>query len=627
MLVGAQNNMGLTIGNDPNMATYYTDLTSGYNVSLLIADSPDSLKQGLYKAVVPMRYINGEQQCNYTFTDEDTYLSFGFKANRGGCVGDDPVFSGAKVYQWTNWTSQTNRVVSPRSVAINDSIDLGDSIYVLQTKVTYPVNVNATVGYPRSVSSPLAGSLQVIRQGGTVLQDVAITIKFNRTVIPSFTIAGIDGYNNSYEEVEVKGSCSGSDYVPTLSYATSSTNANYKISGNIATCNKNISMDGNNLNGMVNVNFVGGVDSVTILYRTKVNTSTIVRNLYISPITLRSVPPPPPINEDGLSFVKAANNTYYTTCDPATFTFEIQNTNCDDKSGVTFSDTLPANMTWKGSIGLDAVSDSLNQTVTTEVTTVGNREILTVQNLVIPGTGTLLLTAGAQFLDQATSGIYNNSATISYIQVVNNIDNPRTLQSVDKYTLLPQTSFSVTQETELLQESASMVAPPHSYRENSAVTFVVSINNPNQNTPPNMFMDLYFNPDFTYVPNSMKVSMSTGTLDPTYVPVVVDSVGGMLMIGSIIDSVGFVQPTGTMQITFQLRSPSTVVYAVDSLGNPTKQIEDLDLDYIIYSTSDDDCLLKSIEGLNGYVAVPYATAKTSIITNQHVTTKITGLSQ
>lgn len=78
LLIGAQNNAALTIGNDPNVfADYYTKLTAGYDVSLIVADSPANIEAGIYKAVIPMSYINGEHQCNYTFTENDTYITFG----------------------------------------------------------------------------------------------------------------------------------------------------------------------------------------------------------------------------------------------------------------------------------------------------------------------------------------------------------------------------------------------------------------------------------------------------------------------------------------------------------------------------------------------------------------------
>jgi hypothetical protein len=630
MLVGAQNNAGLTIGNDTNVSDdYYTKLGSGHDVSLIVGKTPADIDAGNYTAVVPMSYINGEHQCNYTFTDEDTYITFGWKVNNKGCVGDeDAVFTGTKKFEWTQWTTSTNTSTAA-GLSIPTSpfspVDLDDNIQVTSTRVVFPPNVRANRGYPRSANTPAKGSLHVQRRGGGIDQDVIITIQFNHPVVPEFSISDLDSYLNSYEEVEILGRCAGNTYLPVLSYVASQSASTYKINGSRATVTKRGIVSPTNKNGMLNVAFRGGVTEITIRFRTKTRTTSVTRNLYISPITLRAVPPPPPINEDGLSFVKQVKERQITTCEPVEYSFYIQNTNCDDKP-VNFSDILPEKMTWEaGSFGLDAVSSDLNLPFAPQINpaTSGNGEELVIENLLVPGSSTLILTATAILDEDAPSAQYDNRASITYEKIVESIPvSVPPFYSVDRETLEPYTSFNATYAQR--QDQVVMV-PTYSrtsYSANSEIEVTYTLTNTNADIT-GMFLNVNFNEEFTLMPNTVTVTQISGSDNPP-VPVQIpigqdDSPNTLSIAGATDGSVGFVLPTGVMEIKFKLKAPalSNVQKELNDNNQQTGRIVDLDITYDFSSDMDDPCMQTAIRGLHGNKLIPYLLI-THIITNKNV---------
>ncbi len=632
MLIGAQDNARLTIGNDANVANdYYNKLGAGYDVCLVVGTSPEDIENGVYKAVIPMSYINGEHQCSYTFTEEDTYVTFGWKKNGKGCVGDeDAVFTGTKKFDWTQWTSRTNTAsTSATGLTLptipHAEVDLGDDIKVLSTKVAYPSNVRAVRGYPRSVGTPAKGSLEVRRRGGTVNQDVVITVEFNHPVIPEFTISDLDSYSTSYEEVEIYGECSGDTYLPTLSYVSSPNTARYKISGSTATVTKRGGVAGSNKNGMLNVAFQGGVTSITIKYRTKTRATSATQNIYISPITLRAVPPPPPINEDGLSFVKQVKERQISTCDPVEYSFFIQNTNCDPKT-VNFSDILPDNMTWEvGSIGLDAVSSEYNLSFDPQIVNSGSGDELKIDGLVIPGTATLVLTATAVLEQDAPGGQYDNRASIAYERIVNNdpVQVPP-FYSVDRETLEPLTSFEAIYEQRQDEVVMEPVYSRRSYNANGEVVVTYTVNNANADIT-DMVLDVLFNEEFTLVGNVVVNQVSGDAVTPVPVKVTADPDSpNMFTIAGDTDGYdGFVLPTGVMEIKFTLKAPplSGIIEELDDAGQPTGKKVDLEIAYDFTSGMDDACIQTAIRGLQGVKLIPYSEI-THIITNKNQSTRI-----
>ena len=645
VLVGAQNNTAHTIGNDTLTTPYYDVLSSpGYDVFMIIGGSPDSIRNGDYLQVIPMAYINEEFQCSYEFWQNDTYITFGYRQNDKGCVGDDGFsFPGTKVYQWTNWTSQTNRS-NNTGLTIRGTghpIDLGDNIRVDSTVVTYPsgtysIGARAGVGYPRSVNTPERGSLQVRRQGGNMgtAGEVVVKMYFNHPVVPSFSITDLDAPSTSYEEVEIIGECHGTSYSPTLSYAGNPNTARYTINGRTATVKTGGNVSPTDRNGRLDVAFRGGVTSITIKYRYTRAKATSIYDIYITPITLRMVPVPPPINEDGFSFVKDVNKRDFFTCEPVVYSFEIQNTNCDPKE-ISFNDTLPAKMRWElESFGLDSKSDTLNGAAfdpqVLDLVSDDGR-ILNIQSLWIPGTSTLRMTAIAVFDEDAPSGYYDNSASIDYWLTKNNRLTYGALSSVDKYDIEnPNTTISVIWSPRPDPVLSEATPRPSTYRENNEIEVTWLISNTNADIE-DLFLNVIYNDEFAYKNNSFEARwVDPGMLEPLPVlvtnpnPLDPNEQGSLNFAGTSNGLTGFTMFSGDLEIKFRLIAPTklNLVNDVDEFGVNTDDIIDLIVSGSSYSEMEDVCLIQALMSLQFEVAVPYGSARAAIITNSNVTTKI-----
>jgi len=626
ILVGAQNNGALTIGADQAVYDYYNKLTAGQNVTLLVGDSPADLEAGIYRAVVPMSFVNGEHQCNYNFTDEDTYITFGWKDNGRGCPGDeDAQFVGTKTFTWTQWTAAINNSTKtgPQTFTVNNPVDLGDNIHVTQSQVVYPSAVRIDKGYPRSFN----GSLQV-RRSGSAHTDIEITATFDHPIVPEFSILDIDGYSGSYEEVAITGECAGNTYLPVLSYASTQTAASYNIVGNTATAYKNGNLNGSNRNGTLNVTFQGGVTKVKILYRLEGKAASRTRMIFVSPISIRPVPPPLPFNEHGLSFTKQVKERDITTCDPVEYTFYIGNANCDPKV-VNFKDTLPVGLKWEAaSLGLDAISSLLNPSLSTNV--YGGSDKLIIDNLVVPGARELILKLTAVIDDDVLNeddpdGYFCNHASITYEQIINGIPElqPPYL-SLDRETLDPETCFGATWQEPLDTVKVVEKYSPSWYYADSQIEVTYTVDNTNANIT-DMYLDVEFNDEFNFVAGSFTATQLTGTATAP-LPVLVPPVAGdgTLTVAADVDGLtGFTLPTGKLEFKFKLRAPNQagIVDELDGNDVPTGEKVDLEIAYDFTSTADDSCVQAAIKGMNGNKRIPYLKIA-PVITNKHTTTRI-----
>ncbi|MDR2472284.1 MAG: hypothetical protein LBD53_01805, partial [Tannerella sp.] len=259
MLVGAQDYTGHRLGAATGMSELYNLLKSGYDVYMIVADDPAKLvPNGQYTAVVPMSFVDGEQQCTYTFSDNITYITFACKPNNKGCAGVVE-FSGVKTFDWSQWT-RANSGTSAKGAR-----NLGNGIEVVGTSVVY-TNTNRPSNYPSVTNSPFSGSLYLQRRGGNATGKVEVTIEFNTPVRPEFTVCDLDGWSGCYEKVSVIGQCAGSNVVPTLSYVSSASAAHHRITGNSTTSIKGSYYSPTDKKGQVNVTFQGGVTKIVITY-------------------------------------------------------------------------------------------------------------------------------------------------------------------------------------------------------------------------------------------------------------------------------------------------------------------------------------------------------------------------
>jgi uncharacterized repeat protein (TIGR02543 family) len=609
MLVGAENNAGNQLGQGVSEADklLFDLLTEGYDINMIIADDPGKLTYGHpnygdFKAIVPMRYMDGEHQCAYTFTEPNTYITFGYKANRDGCM-TEVEFDGAKTFNWSQWT-RTNYGTSI-SALTKGAVDLGDGVQINATTVQYENGITAPSYYPSVTNTPVSGGLYLQRRSGALNSKVTVTIEFNTPVRPEFSLYDIDGYSGHFEQVSVTGYCADGAMLPDLSYAGNPNSSYYKITGNTATASVRRDLSPTNKNGQLNVSFREGVTKIVITYAlTGTPTNAQTNSLIISPIGIRQTPPPPPINEDGLSFVKDVTHREISSCEPVEYTFYIENVNCDPKY-VNFRDTLPGKLKWEDGIGMDSINAQYNTHI--HFNYYEGTNILQIDSLLIPGSDALRLTATAILDEDAiavgSTGRLNNHAWIEYRQMVNNVLLDRNLRSADRETLADETYFDATGMERQDTVRTDMATDKDAYIANREITVTITLDNPNSAIT-DSYLDILYNVGFTYLPGSFSSSIADAPTPAVVTPLT----DGTLSIAGVVDgSSGFTIPDGEATFTFKLLAPSVanLVYTVDEYGQPTGEIADLNIEYAFISDMTEPCVILSMTETWGTKQIPY----------------------
>ena len=629
MLVGARNNLNLTFGQaaDANTRDYYNVLTEGHDVFLIIAASPDHLTENNFRPlqIIPMTRTEGLHQAIYTFSQEETFFTFGFRRNANACFGsEENSFSGIKTFNWSQWTSRTNlsNTFGPHDIRINAPVDLGDNIIVTETRVHSPTSdVCLGRGFPRNSH----GWLEVRRRGRNTLSmgEVTVAVNFNAPVVPEFQISGIDGRSRSFDNVEIIGRCAGGELHPALIHATGpNRRTTFRIQNNRAVVPSNTPiMVRTNRNGMVNVVFETAVEEIIIRYRLTGRAAGTQR-IFISPITLRSWDHflPPPVNADGLSFMKRADVDAVNTCEMVAYSFFIQNTNCHDVP-VTLTDMLPPGMKFVAeSLAVGEANSEENNPYLAINEYEGTRE-LRIENLIIPAESTLRVMITAEFEVDAPSGTYTNEAQIVYYSW--DIDmNGNPIPTDRRVTVSASTSISVTAVEQPQKISMEVTANRASYRENTEVEFTVTINNPNQDIL-DSYLDFIFNEHFTLVPSSVDLPPGSDLrliLDPdgdrTFF-----SIAGLHFESAnppegSVD--GFTLPAGETVIRFRVLAPSIeyIDFVVDEKDQLTNQRTPMVVDFSFSTFMDDPCVI-AVSSIEGIIYVPYANI-THIRINRHL---------
>jgi hypothetical protein len=599
MLVGAQDNIGTQLDKDSDIPSrnLMAFLKKGYDVTMMVADDPDKLRPlhvnyGGFTAV-PMTFMDGEQQCTHVFTDEITYLTFGYKANQTGCVSDVQ-FDGVKTFPWTQWTRQ-NYGANLNSGVSKGSYWLSDGIEVVSTTVKYDNGVNAPANYPSVTNSPTANALYIQRRRGAKNSKVTVTIEFNEPVRAEFSIYDIDGYARQHEGVTVTGECPSGGVIPQLSYAGSPISSIYTIVGNTATSRTSTWVSPTSRNAQVNVSFSTGVTKVIIEYFVTTDgnqaVSSVVRNLMISPIRIRQIPPPPTTNEDHLYFEKEVkNDELISTCEIPEYEFVIGNENCANKI-VNLRDTLPAGLIWESvSIGSGTVSG-----LTTRY--------LSIDNITVPGSGELIFRATASFDIVAAGGAgsfpkqFDNRGWILYQRQTQSGNEDVKLPSEERTTHAPYASFTAYYEVKKQPVTSSITAVnPAKYVSDGEIEFTITANNPN---PPisNVYIDVAYNANFVYggffQPSTLSAVL-VGTPDSS-----------LTVAGNVDGSVGFLLPTGTSTYKFRLKAPADadLVPDPDEIG----KILDLAIQYVFSDGNGNPCEMVDTEG---DATVPFSALKT-----------------
>jgi uncharacterized repeat protein (TIGR02543 family) len=610
MIVGAQNNTGNQLGTDIDAGTQqmFSRLGQGYSVYMIVADDPDdltaaNLPDGRYKAVVPMQYIDGEQQCTYTFADSITYITFGCKAN-GGCTGT-AIFEGTKTFEWSQWTRQNygSAINVPPDGVKKTAVDLGDGVEVI-SKAFYGTGVIAPANYPSVTNSPVAGSLYVQRQKGGYNNTATITIEMNTPVRPEFSIYDIDGYAGCFEKITVMGFCGNDGVLPTLSYGGDPATSFYRIVSNVATAVVRNDLSPTDKDGQLDISFQGGVTKVVIEYAITGNQQvTYTNNLVISPVHFRAVPPMPPVNEDGLSFVKDVAKREVTTCEPSVeYSFYIGNVNCDSKF-VSLRDTLPEGLTWLSGIGtgsLKPVDDSH-----LKFNSYAGTRYLRIDSLDVPGAGTLRVTATVA-IDTSVVKVgdirdFDNHAWIRYKQIVMDYPVDSILKSLDRETLAEETSFTAigTERPDTIRPS--ITTSVDKYSADSIIAVTVTVNNPNIDPVPMCYLDVRFDANFTYAGGFTSTSVSAP------VPVALSQVGDSLLTvaGNTAGTQGFTIPSGISTWKFNLKAPKLDSLAKSTDANNDSIISPLRIEYIFSTETTDACLLLGMVAMDGTRELPY----------------------
>jgi len=618
MLISPRNNQGTTFGAGSDWGTqqYYNVLHGGNNLFLIIGDSPEDIENGIYRRVVPLAFIEGQHQGIFTFTERYTYITFAYRVNAAGCFGSpDSEFQGTKRFDWTQWTSRTNpnrNTVIPVNITVPGGAfgDLGDGIQVLSTSISYPsgafsasgTGVRAYRGFPRSANLPERGSLEVQRRGGqpSGASDVIIRIVFNEPVMPEFTIAGLSSDRRAMEEVEIVGWCGGVNdanpirFSPRLSHVGLPTQATYTIRGNRATVNRTrLSANASNRNGQVRVEFQGGVQVVEIRYRITGRRSTARQQIWISPLVLRSVPPPVTINEDGLGFAIQVRETNLYTCDPVEYTFFIHNTNCDPKY-ITFTDTLQSEyMYWiPQSLGLDTTNALDNPSIV--INEYDGTRIIVIDSLLLEPSSVTRLSLAAAFRHNAPGGTYENRASISYYRAGGTIVNP----IFTRETLEASVVVNVTQMDPMDSVIIEARSVQPSYSPNSIVEAVLTLTNPNLEDIEDSFLDIDFNEEFTFIPGSVRITDAADNDITSEFRIIVPaadeeylnffSIVGLCHWGDAMspppgctenDPEGFALQNGQIFVRFQLQAPAEPEEELDIDDNPTGRKVPLEINF------------------------------------------------
>jgi hypothetical protein len=632
VLVGAEDNSKNNLGKDATNADkeYYTQLGNPKNrFFLLVASDPAELndyQNGKFK-VVPMHYINGEQQCTYTFTEKDTYITFAYApgVSGGGCVATID-FEDRKTFKWLSTSQQWEYPVHTKAGAASagqnftkPAVNLGDNISVVAS-VAYDADVQAPYGFPHTVFVP-KDALEIRRTHGTVdVSKVTVTINFQTTnkgipepVIPVFSISDLDAQGlNQRDEVIVTGYCGGTEIHPILTPA--GTQPSFSISGNTARVNKNLSKDATDKNGTVNVAFQSGVTQITIVYKLTHAANAQIQNIVISPISFtpgeKPVLLPPLINEDGISFHKQAREKTFTACEEVEFLFLIQNTNREDKY-VKLQDVLPAGMTWKPrSLGLDELNIYSNDKL--KISNYGNNTTLTVDSILVKCAGSIKVSATALIYEFTATGNYPNRASLSYeyfktngIQTVSAGDT--TVYSTDYETHEENTIVNITAATRTQPVTVVRVeSSPTDYSANHEITILLEVHNPNTDVA-DLYTNINWGSNFNYVPGSLTLTSASPIIfadvqpNPPYAAG--DTIQSLLIAGNANGDKGFILPSGNTVIQFKVKAPD--YEHLNFVDNSQTGVHPLIVLWDFFIDTPDACIQHVVNQLEGEIIVPY----------------------
>lgn len=569
--------------------------SNAYQVYLLVADSKEKLNNNQWDAAIPTSYIDGEHQANYIFKNKYTYFSLGVKPALGTCEACE--FSGVKKLDFThlNWTSGTQEKL----------FDLGDG---------FTANVKTTIATPAtwfSANYPLASydnSLSEYRKGN-INSYMTTEIDLSSSTSANFQIFGIGRRDRRFDDVEIYGMCGTAKINPILSYVT--TKSSYTITGNHAIANQNTASY-TNLNGRLQVEFNTPVDKIFIQHKSTGIQGNGYKQIGIGKMEFACPIPLPPINEDGLIFVKQAPQEAF-LCETIEYTYRIINTNCSTKE-VNFTDILPKGLKWKAgslSLGNEAMGNN------TQINEYGQSQNLSLKGIIVPSGGTLTYRARATFDDDAISGEYSGRGKIDYQIVENNQQFDRELESCDRLTAgcATTTVTALATPSRPLAVELQKFSPSTScYKEDGITTMSITINNPNTFEINNVALNIEFNEEFTPVPQSLTSNSVTGLNTA-------ESFGNVILAQSLNI------PSGVSTIKFQIQAPNksglinltdaSGKLILDQKGNPI--IIPLTVSFGMNTSPDNTCMDNVFNDVNGKLDLRYCISKNKVVSNINTT--------
>ncbi|MCL2511240.1 MAG: hypothetical protein FWF09_04240, partial [Bacteroidales bacterium] len=540
---------------------------SGANwaVTLLIADSDAKLKAQQWDLAIPGVFINdihalsngqrvGLHHFGFIFEAGKTYyFTFGAKEAVGNCLICDVQnrFKSLTFNSntWKNgWTSA--------DFILNDNTGFTTTI---NTGFVGTGNARFTAGYPRAK----AGTL-FMKRTGTVEQKMVTVIELDTAAMVSFDLRKIDRASSRYTNVAVYGKCGDGTIIPSLNYATTQRRSFYAIDNESGVAKANVkkpsgSASAGNRNAWMYVDFDDPVHRIVIEHHLTGRTGSALKYFFLGPLTFACPAPPPPVNEDGLSLVQQAMPQELRLCEIVTYAWRIQNANCDEKTGK-FSVTLPEGMLWeKNSLSINDIN--IENAI---ISNYGGTETLTIENLTLLPNVTTIFRARAYFKMDAAAGEYSNRAQFNYESNIT----PLCIISCDRMSAgcEPTTVTALPAPDRMFPlEIVSFSADKSHYKANDIVKVTIVINNPNPQPIAQVALDVIYNEEFNYQPESLTSDISGIGVpelyrdDETGLPL-----GGFSLTGK---GTGFIiAPSGQHTISFQLKAPSALMPEYDYDG-------------------------------------------------------------
>lgn len=607
-------------------------VSSGYQPTLFIADSPEKIASNDFDRMIPGSYDKDLQAhvIHFTIYSEFTYFALGVKMLPGACETCD--FEGGKTISfnrngWANGTTTNNFNLGDDGTGEgNFTVDI-DTKFETSTSSFYR-------GYPRASSQ---STLRFRRRGATAPL-MTTTIIPSASAAASFHIFNLDRESRRYKEVEIYGECvnpsdgTTSTVYPDLKYTATGRRprSSYQIIGNTGQAQRTPTSGYTANTGKMKVTFEYPVEKIFIKQHAP-GTRTGAQDIGLGPITFTCPQPLPTFTEQGLSMTKQATDTVK-LCGTSTvdYVFRVYNANCD-RNIISISDTLPENMYWVED--LISIEESAMNHEKFAITISDDKRSLQIDSLIIPGAAfPFTFSAKAMFTDAAGEGIYENQAWLRTTILVEDIPVvPAPYPSADYYRGEGMKSKTVAIDGGVRFEpvTVSVTKSKDCYAPTNEITVTLSINNPTANNQAitDMFLDFGYNEEFEYVNNSVTSTIAGLAPNPQF------DMDGLVPYPGYFFFEGFTLPTGTSTISFKVKAPikENLVGEVDDQdrpldwdGNvltppfdPDEQAKvELIMSYDFSTEMNDDCISTTLDRANGDIIIPYCQSKECIITNR-----------